>query len=176
MVLVNYASQNAPFLDLQKKHSVSVWPLCCMFRGKNQREEAGRWNGKDEGQSWITMGPRIRRLGWGGARMGPCTGPWGTLRKLICSHGCLQALLNWERVRSLRAFLWPQHKRKWWLFTSIPLLCPRLRVEDWGIEKWSYSKSNSIAENTVEIWSLWGGICEMLSRHDYKLLYCSHKL
>lgn len=140
-MLVNYASLKALFLYFQKEQCCGVQPPCSIIRGKNPREEAGRWNGTDEGQSWITMGPRIRRLGWGGARMGPCAGPWGTLRKLICSHGCLQALLNWERVSSLRAFLWPQQKRTWWLFTSCNSNVTKAVAEDWGIQNDATAKA-----------------------------------
>ena len=58
-------------------------------------------------QSWMTMGPRILRLGCGcgGARIGPCGGIWETLRRVICSHGCRHACLSWERDSSRRALL-----------------------------------------------------------------------
>lgn len=58
-------------------------------------------------QSWMTMGPRILRLGWGcgGASSRPCCWPCDTRRTAICSHGCRQACLSWERDSIRRALL-----------------------------------------------------------------------
>lgn len=58
-------------------------------------------------QSWMTMGPRILRLGWGcgGASTRPCGWPCETRRKVICSHGWRQACLSWERDSIRRALL-----------------------------------------------------------------------
>lgn len=61
------------------------------------------WEGdRVRGQSWMTMGPLIRRLGWGcgRARSGPCGGAWDALRRVICSQGCRQARLSWDRDSS----------------------------------------------------------------------------
>lgn len=99
-------------LKRNKECFSGLWPVRCRVTGSKWESDRTGWgNNAGEGQSWMTIGPRIRKLGWGGARTGTCAGPWGILRRLICSHGCLHALLNCERERSLLAFLREQEDK-----------------------------------------------------------------